>query len=324
MTYLFQRLLRVLAVVAISTSLGFFVLHVVPGDPLGMVTEQAGRSQEAREQLRASYGLDKPLAQQYVSFAKRAAMGEWGTSLSNGRPVVDSLSAALRNSLWLSGTGLVLAVMVGMFVGALQGWRPRSLIGRVLGTALTTMYVIPEFIVAIAFITFFSYHLGIFPIGGSMDPVLSITGSPLQQFRDRLWHLALPALTLAIGWGAAVARQQRNALLETATEDFVRTARSKGLSERLVFFRHVLPASLPPVVIVIGLMLPVLVGGAVVVETVFAWPGLGSLLLKAIGARDYPVVSAAIVLTGVVVAAASLLTDLLHVALNPRLRTSEL
>lgn len=320
MSFLLRRLLHVLVVVAISTSLGFFVLHIVPGNPLGMNTEQAGRSAAAREQLQARYGLDQPISQQYASYVRNAVTGDWGASLSNGRPVVDALREALANSLMLSGTGLVLAIVVGMCIGALQGWRPRSFAGQALGGTLTALYVVPEFIVAIILIAIFAYRFALFPIGGSMDPVLSVVGSTSEQMRDRLWHLTLPAVTLAIGWGAAIARQQRNSLVEITGEDFVRTARAKGLSERAIFLRHALPASLTPVVIVIGLMLPVLVGGAVVVETVFAWPGLGSLLLKAISSRDYPLVSGAIVLTGVVVASGSLLTDAVLVALNPRLR----
>ena len=320
MTYLLRRLLHVLAVVVISTSLGFFVLHVVPGDPLNRSTEQVGRSAEVRQQLQARYGLDQPMLTQYGSFVKRAAVGDWGNSLGSGRPVTVALKEALSNSLMLSGTGLFLAVVFGMGIGALQGWKPHSVLGRILGSTITALYVIPEFILAIGLIFLFAYQWSLFPIGGLMDPVLSLDGSVAQKFRDRLWHLALPAITLAIGWGAAVARQQRNALLEVRGENYVRTARAKGLSERLVFFRHVLPSALPPVVVIIGLMLPVLVGGAVVVETVFAWPGLGSLVLKAINARDYPMVSGAIVLTGVVVAASSVLTDAMLVALNPRLR----
>lgn len=322
MSFLLRRLLHVLAVVAIATSLGFFVLHVIPGDPLGTSTEQAGRSAAIREQLQARYGLDQPLTTQYGTFVKRAVSGDWGVSLASGRPVSDALGDALRNSLMLSGSGLFLAVLVGLSIGALQGWKPESRSGKVLGTTLTALYVVPEFILAIVLISLFAYRFSIFPVGGSADPVLSVVGSPAEQLRDRLWHLVLPAMTLAIGWGAAVARQQRNSLSDIRGEDFVRTARAKGISERLVFLRHVLPASLTPVVIVIGLMLPVLVGGAVVVETVFAWPGLGSLLLKSISSRDYPVVSGAIVLTGVVVAGGTLLTDAVLVALNPRLRSS--
>lgn len=320
--FLLRRLLNVLVVVIVSTALGFVVLHLVPGDPLGMATEQAGRSADVREQMKVRYGLDKPVAQQLVSFAKRAITGDWGNSLVSGRPVGAALTEALRNTLKLSGSGLLLAIAIGLLVGGWQGWKPHSRTGRFVGSALTALYVIPEFIIAILLITVFAYHLSLFPIGGAIDPVLSVVGSKSEQVRNQLWHLVLPAVTLGLGWGAAIARQQRNSLAETRGDDFVRTARAKGVTANGVFFRHAFPVALPPVVTVVGLMLPVLVGGAVVVETVFAWPGLGSLLLKAISARDYPLVSAAIVLTGVVVACGSLLTDAVLFAINPRLRAS--
>lgn len=320
MNYLLRRLLSVMAVVAISTSLGFVVLHLVPGNPLGMATEQSGRSAAARARMQSQHGLDQPLGQQYVQFAMRAATGNFGTSLASGRPVSAALREGLVNTLKLSGTGLLLAVLLGFSIGAWQGWRPKSMAGRIFGATLTGLYVIPEFIVAIALITIFSYHLAIFPVGGLMDPIVRVVGSNSEKFRDQVWHLVLPSVTLGIGWGAAIARQQRNSLIEVRHEDFVRTARAKGRTERGIFFQHAFPVSLPPVVTVIGLMLPVLVGGAVVVETVFAWPGLGSLLLKAISARDYPLVSGSIVLTGFVVACGSLFTDAVLFALNPRLR----
>jgi peptide/nickel transport system permease protein len=322
MLFLLRRLLQVLSVVAIATTLGFFVLHIVPGDPLGMNTEQSGRSESVREQLRAQYGLDQPIAQQFASYLKRAASGDWGNSLSSGRPVAVALQDALGNTLLLSGSGLILAVLLGMSIGAFQGWKPRSLAARALGSTLTALYVIPEFILAIVLLTLFAFQLSLFPVGGSMDPLLSVTGTGTARLADRMWHLALPSITLAIGWGAAIARQQRVSLADVRGEDFVRTARAKGISERSILLKHALPPALTPVVAVIGLMLPVLVGGAVVVESVFAWPGLGSLVLKAINARDYPLVSGAIVLTGAVVATGTLLTDAVLVAINPRLRTS--
>jgi peptide/nickel transport system permease protein len=230
------------------------------------------------------------------------------------------LRIALRNSLLLGTTGLAFASLLGMSVGALQGWRPRSRVGQVLGGLLSALYAAPEFIVAISLITLFAYRFALFPIGGISDPVVGIVGSQSAQLRDALWHLALPALTLAIGWGAAIARQQRASLEQVAGAHHVRTARAKGVAERLVFSRHAFRPSLTAVIVVIGLMLPELVGGAVIVETLFAWPGLGSLLLRSIAARDYPTVSASILAVGMLVALAGIGTDATIAALDPRAR----
>ena len=319
-TYLLRRLLHALALVVISTSLGFFVLHVVPGDPFGMVVEHTGRTAETLAKLRAQYGLDQSVPTQYAHFMTRAFVGDFGTSLVDDQPVVATIRTALGNSLLLGSTGLLFAVLIGAAVGSLQGWKPQSWAGRVLGTALTACYAAPEFIVAIALITLLAYKWALFPIGGIMDPVLGVVGSQGEQIRDELWHLMLPALTLAIGWGAAVARQQRASLLEIAGENHVRVARAKGASETRVFHQHAFRPSLPAIFVIVGLMLPELIGGAVVVETLFAWPGIGSLLLRSIAARDYPMVSAAIVVVGIVVSLGTLVTDVLVAAVDPRAR----
>ncbi|MEP6779925.1 MAG: ABC transporter permease [Gemmatimonadaceae bacterium] len=321
-TFLFRRFMHALVVVAISTSLGFFVLHIVPGDPLHMNTTQSGRSAETLETLRKQYRLDQPLTQQYAHFVSQAVRGDWGTSLVDGQPVAKNLRDALSNSLTLSGMALLLAIFIGIAVGSLQGWKGESRLGRTLGNTLTALYVVPEFIVAIVLITLLAYQLALFPVGGLSNPVLEITGTTLEQVRDRLWHLALPALTLAVGWSAAVARQQRNSIVEISKENFVRTARAKGVRSLPLFVRHAFLPSLTPLVVVIGLMLPVLVGGSVIVETLFAWPGVGSLLLKSITLRDYPVVSAAIVLTGVVVSLGTVLADAMIAFTDPRLRAT--
>jgi peptide/nickel transport system permease protein len=315
---LLRRLFGALALVAISVSLGFFVLHVIPGDPLGMVTGQAGRNADALAQLRIQYGLDQSITTQYTHFMSRALTGNFGTSLTDGEPVLPALLSAVNNSLILGVTGLVLAVLLGSAVGSLQGWKPRSIFGRLMGSALTVCYAAPEFMVAIALIALLAYRWALFPVGGLMDPVVGMVGTRLEQLRDELWHLVLPALTLAIGWGAAVARQQRSALRDIAREHHVRSARAKGVTERQVFRQHAFRPSLPSVIVIVGLMIPELLGGAVVVETLFSWPGVGSLLLKSIAARDYPMVSAAIVVVGIMVSLGSLLTDVLIATIDPR------
>jgi peptide/nickel transport system permease protein len=297
------------------------LLRLAPGDPLTLAAAQQGAlDAPARQALRARQGLDEPVARQYARFVRGALRGDLGTSLAEGRPVGALLRPALARSALLSGAGLALAVVLGVGVGSLQGWRPGGLAGRVLGNGLTGLYAVPEFVLAVALSGLLAARLRLFPTGGLADPVLSLVGTPGEQLADRAWHLVLPALTLALGWGAAIARQQRVALLEVAADDFVRTARAKGLADRAVFGRHAFRAALPGTVAVVGLMLPVLVGGAVVVEALYSWPGMGSLLLQAVLLRDYPVVSGALVVVGAAVTLASLLTDLVVAWLDPRRR----
>ena len=318
--YLFGRLVHTLAVLVAACTLSFALLHFAPGDALAGDTTQAGRTAEARAQLRTQQGLDAPLATQYTRFVTRALRGDLGRTFTNDRAVSATVSAALKNSLLLTGTGLLAAVTLGMLVGGAQGWRPNWLPGRLLGGGLTGLYAVPEFVLAIGLIGVLSYWTGWFPVGGISDPIVSITGTVMEQYADIARHLVVPALTLALGWGAAIARQERVALVETAGADFVRTARAKGLTERQVFLRHAVRPSIPAVVAIIGTMLPVLVGGAVVVEIVFAWPGMGSLMLHALAQRDVPVVSGAILVIATMVSASSLCIDAAVRLVDPRQR----
>ena len=320
LSYLVGRLLHALAVVAAACALSFALLHFAPGDALAADTTHAGRSAEARAALRKRLGLDLPVGVQLVRYAGQTLRGDLGRSLVDDRPVAVALGAALKNSLLLTAAALVVAVTIGLLVGGAQGWRPNWRLGRVLGATLTAFYSIPEFVLAIGMIGVLSYWMAWFPIGGISDTLITITGTASAQLRDRLWHLTVPALTLALGWGAAIARQQRVALLETVGSDHVRTARAKGLAERQVLLRHAVRPSFPAVAVMIGLMLPVLVSGAVVVEIVFAWPGMGSLMLRAVGQRDVPMVSGGIVLVAAVVSASSLVVDGVVRWIDPRQR----
>lgn len=319
-----RRVLHAVAVALVSASLGFAVLHLVPGDGLTVASERSVGDARAREAARTAartrLGLDRPLLVQYRNYLLAVSRGDLGVSIVERRNVTDVLRTAVAASTLLCGSALVLAVLLGASVGIVQGWRPRAPVGRVFGTLLTTLYAMPEFVLAIGLITLLAYGAALFPVGGVSDPVIGIVGSAFEQLRDRLWHLTLPAVALALGWSATIARQQRIALLEIGNADFVRTARAKGVSSRALLLRHALPPSLPAVLATIGTMLPVVVGGAVVVESLFAWPGMGMLMLRAIGARDYPVLSGAVLVVGVMVSASSLLADVVSTWLDPRQR----
>lgn len=320
MVFAVRRVTHALAVVLTAASLGFAVLRLAPGDGVSGETSQVGRTADARAHVRAQRGLDQTLVVQYGRFLSNVARGDLGRSAFDGQLVTVALADALRNSLRLSGCGLLAAVMLGLCVGVAQGWRPEWHTARVIGTGLTALYAMPEFVLAIVVIGVLAYGAPLFPIGGISDPLVRLTGSPMDQFIDSLHHLALPVLTLALGWGATIARQERVALQEISHEEFLRTARAKGVRARALLFRHAMRPSLPAVATTFGMMLPSLVGGAVVVEVVFAWPGMGTLLLHAVGQRDAPLVAGAIIVIATMVSASSLILDLLLRVIDPRLR----
>jgi peptide/nickel transport system permease protein len=235
-------------------------------------------------------------------------------------PVARALADTLPSTLLLMGAGLLLAFSGGIALGAWQAARRGRPLVRLVDAAALVLYAVPDFWLALMALVLFAYLVPVFPAGGAIDPVmhdyLSVTG----RLVDRLKHLALPALTLAAVSAAGIARYQRAAMLEVLPADFVRTARAKGLPERRVILRHALRNALVPVVTLVGLALPALLGGAFFVERVFAWPGMGELALGAIATRDYPLVTASVVVAGALVAAGSLLADLLLVAVDPRIR----
>jgi peptide/nickel transport system permease protein len=320
-SFFFRRLLHAIAVMVIAVTLGFSLVHLAPGDAMTGYVTQAGRTAEARDRMRANAGLNLPLSTQYTRFVRGALRGDLGRSFTDGQPVVTVLWTALRRSLVLAGAGLIAAIALGLLVGSAQGWCPQQRAFQWIGGALTALYAVPEFVLAIALLGTLAYGTGWFPVGGMNDPITSLLGSAAERYADALRHVFLPALTLALGWSAAVARQQRAAIADSSSADFVRTARAKGRSEFAALIHHALPTTVAPVLAVIGLMIPALVGGSVIVEIVFAWPGLGAQVVHAVAARDVPVVSGAIIVIALLVAISSLLIDMAIRVVDPRQRT---
>lgn len=317
-----SRILHAIAVVTASVTLTFFAMRLVPGDPLDLAAERSGRSASAAESVREQSGLNRPISAQFVHYVGDVLRGDLGTSFGNGQRVDTLVVAAIRHSLLLGIAATVLATLMGVAVGSAEGWWAKSRSARFAGNVLTALYAIPEFVLALALMFALAYSAGWFPVGGVHDPILQYTGSRAERIGDVAWHLVLPAITLALGWGAAIARQQRRAVRDIASEPFVRTAFAKGVPSARVFVQHALRPSLPSIVASIGLMLPALIGGAVVVELIYSWPGVGSLLVQGIAARDYAVVNGAMLVVGVVVALGSLVADLLLYWLDPRVRVA--
>ena len=318
--YLAARLLQALGVVIFVTTFAFVMIHLAPGDPIAAALARPNITEAMRQELRAAYGLDRPVGEQYVRWVANTARGNLGFSFSHHRPVRDVFADALPNTLLLSGLGLVLSFAIGIFVGVVQAERPGSGRDRWLGRVLLVLYSVPDFWLALVILMVFAYRLPLFPPGGMTDAVMYDYLSPGGKLLDRARHLVLPVMTLAILTAAGVARFQRGALLAVLPSDWMRTALAKGLSWRAAVARHAFRNALLPVITLFGLAVPAFATGAIFVEKVFSWPGMGLVVVNAIAARDYPLVTAGVMLLSVLVAACALLADLAVAAADPRIR----
>ncbi len=305
-----------LAVVFAAATLAFILLHLAPGDPATALGE--GVSSEARAALRARYRLDDSIVAQYARWITMLLHGDLGWSLNQHRPVLDVIADALPKSLFLMGAALTLSIVIGTKVGAWQGTRIGTRRDRITSVLLLILYSAPEFWLALALMTLFAHQLHWLPATGVTDDTYAYMRSG-KQLLDRLRHLVLPLTSLSIVGIAVFARYQRSAMDDSLRQPFVQTARAKGLTERSVE-RQAWRTALLPTITVAGMLLPALVTGAVFVERVFAWPGMGFVMLRAIESRDYAVVSASVIVGSAVTALGSALADIARDIADPRLR----
>jgi len=320
--YLLSRVLQSVVIVAVVATLSFILIHSAPGDPFAGSLDDSRVSSAVRTNLRAQYGLDRPLAEQYVKYLGQLARGEMGWSFSRGRPVRAVLGEVLPRTLLLMVTALIASFLTGVSVALVQVSLHGSRLDRMLDRASLLLASMPDFWLAILMLLTFTYWLPLFPIGGAIDPVLHDSLSAAGRFLDSARHLVLPALTLTLLYASGIARFQRAALLDVMPSDFIRTARGKGLGERQILLRHAMRNALLTLITLVGLSFPALLTGAVFIEKVFAWPGMGLAMVNAIGSRDYPLVVGAVVVGSVLVVAGSLLADLLYGWADPRLRSA--
>jgi peptide/nickel transport system permease protein len=316
-----RRALVGLAVVAGVVVLTFALLHAAPGDPV----EQLVGPDATVEQIAAQrhvLGLDRPLLVQLGSWLGRAARADWGLSFATGRPVAEMLAVAWPATVRLVGLSLLLSYLAGVAVGAWQAARPRSRADTATSVVTVALFALPGYWLGLMLMMVGTYWLRVLPAFGAAGlDVDYLTGWP--RVVDALRHLALPLATLTLIGIGGVARFTRGAMLDVRAAPFVVTAHAKGLSPHRVLARHVLRNALLPVVTLLGLSLPALFSGAVFVEAVFAWPGVGRVLVEAVRARDYPVVMAATTISALLVVAGNLLADLLAASVDPRLRHRE-
>jgi peptide/nickel transport system permease protein len=306
-----RRLLATVPVLLLVTGGVFLLLHLTPGDPVDAMMAESGDA-TARDSLRRELGLDRPIAVQYVAWMGRLLKGDLGRSIRNGEPVVENVSRRIRPSLELALLAMAIAMLVAFPVAIASAIRHNSAVDRAATSFALLGICLPNFLLALLLIFVFGVTLRWLPISGYLDP--------LDEGWAGVRSLVLPALTLGLALAAVITRTLRSSLLEALAEDYVRTARAKGLSEWLVIRGHVLKNALIPVVTVVGLQLGTLIGGAVITEYVFALPGVGRLVVDAVFARDYPLVQGVILLIAVAFIVSNLLVDLLYGWIDPRIR----
>jgi peptide/nickel transport system permease protein len=325
-TYLVRRGAAALGLIWLVLTLTFVLLQAAPGDAADLLVPPDATPEIAR-QLRAELGLDRPLPEQYGRWLGNLLRGDLGESFRRREPVRAILLDALPISLWLGSLSLFLTFVVGIGVGALQATRRDRWTDRVLTGLTTAVYAAPSYWLALTAVAVFTYGLSRLgaptwmrlPAFGVTSPASDARG--LAVLPDLLRHSVLPISVLAAVGAAGIARYARTAFLDLSRSEWVRTARAKGLAARRVMFRHLLANALPPLVVLLMLALPGVVAGSVFVESIFAWPGMGRVMLEAISARDYPVVMGATVVYAGIVILANAASDLLLHAVDPRRRS---
>jgi peptide/nickel transport system permease protein len=320
--FLAGRLAQAAIVVFLVTTVTFVLIHLAPGDPIATALNRPGVTEAVRKQYREDFGLDRPLGEQYVRWLSNAARGDLGWSISFRRPVRDVIADALPRTLLLVGLAIMFSFALGIIVAVLQTERPGGRRDTWLGRILLLLYSVPDFWLALVVLLIFAYRLPLFPSSGIVDPLMYDYKSFSGRLLDRLWHLVLPVTTLTLLATAAISRHQRSALMEVMPSDWMRTAIAKGVSQRQAVRRHALRNALLPSITLAGLYLPALAAGALFVEKVFSWPGMGLLAANAIAARDYLLITAAVLVTSVAVALGALLADVAAAAADPRIRVS--
>jgi peptide/nickel transport system permease protein len=309
--YILRRLVQLIPVLLLASFIVFFIIHLIPGDPVEVMLGEGRYSQETYELLRKKMGLDEPLYIQYLHWLNRILHGDLGQSLRTQRPVLDTILERYPATIYLALASLLLGVVIAIPAGTIAAvkqntpWDYSAMAFALFGIA------VPNFWFALLLILGFGLYLGWFPTLGYIDPSVN--------FRTFLWHLTLPAIVLGTDLASTVTRYVRAEMLEQLRLDYVRTARAKGLPKRMVIYKHTLRNSLLAATTVIGLHVGRLLGGSTVVETVFAWPGVARLVLEAVYSRDYPVLQGAVLLLALTFVGVNLLVDVLYKWLDPRI-----
>lgn len=306
--YAARRLLLLVPILLGVATVTFFLMYVVPGDPVRVVAGER-YDEETLEQMRRELGLDRPILVQYASFLSRIARFDLGRSFVTRRPVVESIRERFPKTALLAASAMLIAIAGGLIIGAISAWGRVPIISRILMTSSLIGVSMPVFWLGLLLVYVFSIKLRILPPSGYGG------GSPA--------HIILPAVTLSLASMATIARVTRSGFLDTFSEDYVRTARAKGLAERLILSKHVLRNALVPVITIVGTDFGSYLSGSVLTESIFGWPGIGRFIVQAIMKRDFPVIQGAVLFMAVIFVLVNLVVDLSYGLIDPRIRFSE-
>ena len=318
--YILKRLVQAVPLLLGIATVTFFIVHMAPGDPMDFYLEQRYRRNidpEVIELIRQKYGLDQPLHVQYVKWLGNLLQGDLGESFAHRRPVSALLAEAIPYTLQLTFLALLFDAMVGIALGIISAVKQYSALDKTITLGSLILYSVPGFWLALMLILVFSVTLGWFPTSQTRSFDYEFL-SWFEKLVDLGWHLALPVFVLGIASAAGTARYMRSRLLEVLNEEYILAARARGLRERAVILKHALRNALIPIITIYGLSLPFLLGGAVIIENIFAWPGMGRLALSAIHARDYPVILATSMIAAVLTVIGTLIADITYVMVDPR------
>lgn len=312
--YILRRLMQSAILLVLVTAIAFFLMHLAPGGPLAVYTLNPTLRAEDIERLERNFGLDKPIYIQYLKWASGMIQGDWGRSFRGSDPVIEVITSRMWATFELAGTALLIAMILGITIGTIGAVKQYSLADYLSTIGAMLALSIPTFWFGLMAIYFFSVYLGWLPSGGRQS-----LGQPFSLI-DRLEHLVLPASVLGFVLVATWSRYTRASMLEVVNQDFIRVARAKGLTERRVIVGHGLRNALGPLVVLAGIQIPLLFGGALVTESVFTWPGMGRLFVDSLNYRDYPVMMGILFITAVLVIFFNLLADIIAALIDPRVR----
>jgi peptide/nickel transport system permease protein len=321
LNYTLRRLVYLVPTLIGITFVTFAIINLAPGDPVELINQgqmDSRISPEAYQAMLHLYGLDEPFHVRYLTWLERLATLDFGKSFLDHRPVLDVILERLPATLMLNLASLLVALVVSIPLGLYSAVRQNSTFDKVGGTALYMMYSLPDFWVALLLIVLFGVKLHLLPFHG-MESIHASDYGFFHYWWDRFLHMILPTICLTYGSLAFLSRFVRGSTLEVIRQDYVRTARAKGLEENAIVYRHVFKNTLIPVLTLFGLLLPTLISGSVILESIFSWPGIGDLFFDAVLARDYPVVMGLSFITAVLVLLSTLIADLLYAWADPRI-----